>query len=68
MHTYVNHGRHGILSLGTVTKCFFNVCPTLKYIKCHEFPDSESITVQLFILKRSNHILHAHLYSVVIFS
>ena len=43
------------------------VCSTLKYVKCHEFPDSESVTVQLFILKRSNHILQAH-YSVVILS
>ena len=39
----------------------------IKYVKCHEFPDSESVTVQLFILKRSNHILQAH-YSVVILS
>ena len=46
---------------------FINVCSTLKYVKCHEFPDSESVTVQLFILKRSNHILQAH-YSVVILS
>ena len=46
----------------------FNVCSTLKYVKLsHEFPDSESVTVQLFILKRSNHILQAH-YSVVILS
>ena len=44
-----------------------NVCSTLKYVKCHEFPDNESVTVQLFILKRSNHILQAH-YSVVILS
>ena len=47
---------------------YFNVFLMFVHIKCHEFPDSESITVQLFILKRSNHILHAHLYSVVIFS